>query len=427
MMEIVFINIDFYRYINLRISVFTAILFGILPIETLAQDIHFGWEIAGQTQVFAKTASYGQENYNLSLRAQAELYYEWNDGMDSIEFIPWFMVAHKNKESTHGDIQELAWVHVGDDWELRSGIRKEFWGVTEGVHLVDIINQSDLSRGLDGEEKLGQPMVNLSLVRDWSIIDFFILIGHRKRIFPSEFDRPRSTFIVAGQGEKYESSQSNRNIDTAIRWQVSIDDWELALSHFNGTSREPSFIGLNSSNELLTRYPEINQTGLEVQYIAGDWLWKLESIVRSGQGEQYIAAAGGFEYTQVGLFDTNTDLGWIIEYNFDDRGFDAPHTSERDFIFGARWVMNDAANSQALLVASIDDHTGEQFWSLEMERRFFDSCFINIEMAIFANTGAAPTLEESYNLLASGDGGDDRKLSAFYKDSYLKIEIVRYF
>jgi len=199
------------------------------------------------------------------------------------------------------------------------------------------------------------------------------------------------------------------------------------LSYFNGTSREPSLVGLNPNNELLTDYPIIKQTGLEIQYIAGDWIWKLESIVRSGQGDKYTAAVGGIEYTQIGLFDTNIDLGWIIEYSIDDRGFDAPHASERDFILGARWVMNDAADSQALFVATIDDRTGEQFWSLEMERRIFDSWFVSIEMDIFVNTGRAPTLEDSLSRLASGEVVNDRKFSAFSKDSYLLLELVKYF
>ena len=61
----------------------------------------------------------------------------------------------------HGDIRELAYVHASDDWELRLGIRKEFWGVTEFQHLVDVINQTDGVEDFDGEDKLGQQMVNL--------------------------------------------------------------------------------------------------------------------------------------------------------------------------------------------------------------------------------------------------------------------------
>ena len=41
------------------------------------------------------------------------------------------------------------------DWSLSIGLGKVFWGVTEFNHLVDVINQTDLVEGIDGEAKLG--------------------------------------------------------------------------------------------------------------------------------------------------------------------------------------------------------------------------------------------------------------------------------
>lgn len=38
----------------------------------------------------------------------------------------------------------MTWLVVEQDWELRLGVRKVFWGVTEGSHLVDIINQTGI-------------------------------------------------------------------------------------------------------------------------------------------------------------------------------------------------------------------------------------------------------------------------------------------
>lgn len=392
-------------------------------LNVCADEFKFSWEMGAQARLFAEEASYGQENQSASLRAQAEFYYAWNDGQDSVEFIPWYVVDQHDEKRTHGDIQELAWIHVGEGWELRTGIRKVFWGVTESAHLVDIINQSDFSRGFDGEDKLGQPMVNLSLVRDWGIVDFFILPGHRKRIYSGEDGRPRSTLVITDEDATYESDDDDRRVDAAIRWQKTLGDWELALSHFTGTSRDPSLIGVNAENELLTYYPEIDQTGLEALYIAGDWIWKFESIVRSGQGRQFTAATGGTEYTQVGVFETDIDLGWIAEYSADDRGADAPHASERDIVVGTRWTVNDAASSQALVFVSVDIQTGEQLWSLEASRRFYEDWFVTVDMFLFGNVDDAPTVAEAL----SGPADTDAKLASFKKDNYLQIEVVRYF
>ena len=59
----------------------------------------------------------------------------------------------------------LSFVEViisSENYETKIGVRKDFWGVTETVHRVDILNQTDSVDGFDGEDKLGQPMINLS-------------------------------------------------------------------------------------------------------------------------------------------------------------------------------------------------------------------------------------------------------------------------
>ena len=86
-------------------------------------------------------------------------------------------------ERTHFDVRELYWETFGETWDLRIGIARVFWGVVETQHLVDIINQTDTVENSDGEDKLGQPMINLSLVRDWGTVDLFVLPGFRERTF----------------------------------------------------------------------------------------------------------------------------------------------------------------------------------------------------------------------------------------------------
>ncbi len=103
----------------------------------------------------------------ISLAAQPEYYRAWDDGRQNFTFVPFLRWDQSDSERSHVDIRELTWLRAADNWELRVGIRKLFWGVTESQHLVDIINQTDLVEAPDGEEKLGQPMLNLALIRDW--------------------------------------------------------------------------------------------------------------------------------------------------------------------------------------------------------------------------------------------------------------------
>ena len=63
-------------------------------------------------------------------------------------------------------MRELLYQRVFDQAELRVGIGRVFWGVTESYKLVDVINQTDLVENVDHEDKLGQPLVNLTFVRD---------------------------------------------------------------------------------------------------------------------------------------------------------------------------------------------------------------------------------------------------------------------
>ena len=104
-----------------------------------------------------------QEAFFPSFSFLAEYHRSWNDGEYLFDFVPSFRFDYEDSDRNLVDIQELAWIRVGDGWEFRAGVRKVFWGVTESRHLVDVINQVDFTEGLDGEEKLGQPMLNLSL------------------------------------------------------------------------------------------------------------------------------------------------------------------------------------------------------------------------------------------------------------------------
>ena len=99
-----------------------------------------------------------QSNSDLSIAAEPEYIYEWNNGDDLFTFKPFYRIDQRDDNRTHGDIRELSWIHAADDWELLAGIGKVFWGVTEAIHLVDIINQTDQVEGFDGEEKLYAPM-----------------------------------------------------------------------------------------------------------------------------------------------------------------------------------------------------------------------------------------------------------------------------
>ena len=344
-----------------------------------ASAVELSGSISAEYRNFTQQALYPQQEGNsLSGAAQISLVHEWNDGDQIFAFVPFVRRDQHDDERSHADIRELTWVNVADDWELRLGIRKVFWGVTESQHLVDIINQTDLVESADGEEKLGQPMLNLALIRDWGTVDMFILPYFRERTFPGASGRLRTPLPIDATQAQYASDDKQRHIDYALRWSHYIGDLDIGLSYFNGTSRAPGFI--NTGTTLIPFYDQIRQWGLDLQATKESWLWKLEAIQHSGTMpvNDYKAATGGFEYSFYSLFG-NSDLGLVMEYLYDDRGNSAPTPFQDDLMLGMRWAMNDEQSTEALLGVITDLDTNGHVYSLEASRRLGEDWKVNLE------------------------------------------------
>lgn len=353
-----------------------------------------------------------QEENNASFAIQPEYYHGWENG-SSFTFVLFARLDSADADRNHFDVRELNYLWLGDPWELRAGIGKVFWGVTEFAHLVDIINQTDLVEGIDEEEKLGQPMIEFSLPMDWGTIDLFLLPYFRERTFPGPDGRLRSQIEVDTDNAEYESDDKENHIDFAGRYSHTIGDWEIGLSHFSGTCREPALApGFNSSGNLvlIPYYEQINQTGLDLQLITGGWLWKLESIYRTGQGnDDYFSDAFGFEYTFNGVFGTPADVGILAEYIGDERGEDATTPFQNEIAMGVRLAFNDMAGTDALIGVIEDVETSARLITAEASRRFGDNWKLIINSWVFSNQP------------------DDDLLYSLRDDDFFQLEIAYYF
>ncbi len=389
-------------------------------------------DFAGELRTFDKPGINELGKNYASISIQSEYYKTWNDGDDIFAFVPFARWDEQDSERSHLDIRELTWVHVADSWEIRTGIRKVFWGVTESQHLVDIINQTDILENPDGEEKLGQPMINLSFFGDYGVVDFYLLAGFRERNFPGIDGRPRLPFLVDEGAAIFESAAEEWRTDFAIRWVQTFGELELGLSHFSGTTREPRFdlqlvtnsLGMPIDAVLVPVYEVIEQTGIDAQYFVGDWAWKLEAISRGGQQERYSAATFGFEKTIVGVFGSRADLGVIAEYLYDDRGESAPVIGENDVALGFRYAFNNVADTTALLVGLYDIDSHEFLTTLEASSRLGANWKIIVEASIFSNGRA---LEENLPGFLAVLANPETRLAFFQDEDFLKIELIRYF
>lgn len=351
-----------------------------------------------------------QHEDNSSVVLQPEYHYSWDNDRQLFSFIPYYRYDENDPERSHGDIRELAWIKAAESWELRLGIRKVFWGVTESVHLVDIINQTDLVENADGEDKLGQPMLNLALIGDYGTVDLFILPWFRERTFAGVDGRLRAILVNPNQAAQYESDKQDKHIDYALRWSRSIDIWDLGISYFTGTSRDPGFVGFGNPDGLTPYYSQIRQAGLDIQATIEGWLLKLETIKRSGTNIDYLAAAGGLEYTFYGIASSTIDMGLVLEYMYDDRLKTQASPFDDDILLGLRFTFNDTQSTDALIGMIQDRELDTTVYSIEASRRLGDRWKLNLETRYYAKTDSSDTI-----------------LHTLRKDDYLQMELAFYF
>ena len=365
--------------------------------QAFADEFELSGKVGFEQRYFEQQGQYSNQlsGSQASIFVEPEFYWGWNDGYSSVTFKPYYRQDEFDNERSHGDIRELSYVHAGTDWELRAGIRREFWGVTEFQHLVDVINQTDGVEDSDGEDKLGQLMLNLSLVRDWGILDIYLLPGFRERTFVGKKSRLRGAAVVDPDDVSYQSSAKDKHLDFAIRWSQTIGDFDIGSYWFHGTNRDPLLmlsadIGVEETPLLKQYYNQMDQFGLDVQATLGDWLWKFETIYRTTDDDDFLAAQAGLEYTYVGVFDSNADLGLLLEYGWDSRGEgdeNSPGASiQNDIFFGSRLAFNDMQSSEMLVGLGADvEHSAFSF-IVEANRRFGESVKVSIDVRLMQSS-----------------------------------------
>jgi len=354
-----------------------------------------------------------QENRTLSLSANIDYYHDWDRGDQRLEGSVFGRIDSVDNERSHADIRELYYWRGFDSFELYAGVRQVFWGVTESAHLVDIINQTDLVESIDGEEKLGQPMISTFYETQYGAYELFVLPGFRERTFTGEAGRLRPSIIVDQDNAVYESDQEQSHIDYAFRWSHVIDVWDIGLSYFNGTDRNPILTPTADGNgdlSLTPYYRQIQQYGADLQATIEDWAWKMETVVvLPDSDDDYFASVAGFEYTLVGLAGSSADLGLIVEYQYDQRDADTASLQQNDIVIGTRWVLNNAESTEVLLIGSTDLDDNSMIMSIEAQHRLTDNWSVSVEARYFGNAEL-------------GDATYDLR-----NDSYARVELTGYF
>ena len=388
-----------------------ALILGCLVGAADAAD--FSGNVAVEAATFPQEAQFeDQFDDNLTLSFEPRWEGAWNGGDDLWSVQLFGRVDNKDDNREHADIRELLWLHLDGDNEWRIGMNTMFWGVAESQHLVDVINQIDGVESIDGEDKLGQPMVHLKRYEDWGVLDFLVLPGFRERTFHSPEGRLRPGLEVDTDAAEYESSAGQQHIDYALRFSNTYDDLDIGIAWFDGTRRDPLLLQkLDNDGEpiLIPFYEQMTQIGVDAQLIYEDWIWRLELIHRRSDSSDTDAFVYGFEYTFYGVFDSVADIGSIVEFSHDNSPEAFNVVFDNDLFVGARVALNDAQSTELLAGFYVDTVDYSRSFRVEASRRLGDSWKLEVELQTFTNID------------------DDNPLAAFADDDYLQVDLAWYF
>ncbi|NKB88204.1 MAG: hypothetical protein GKS06_08295 [Acidobacteria bacterium] len=382
----------------------------VAPGAALAQGFDVAGFLAGEARAFLEEpASTSQFNgVQASLAFQPEFRFRTSDRRHQFRVTPFVRVDSRDSERTHFDLREAFWRVTTGDVEVLVGMNTVFWGVAESRHLVDVINQIDFVEDVDGEDKLGQGMIQVGWQRDWGRLDGFVLLGFRQMTLPGADGRLGLPLKVVDEAYY---PDGRRDVDFALRYSHYIGDFDLGVHVFRGTNREASFrVVPGERPDRMPRtqavYREISQVGVDVQWTQNAWLWKFEGLVREGDGRTFGAAVAGVEYTLFQAFGS-ADLGLLTEFLVDGRDDSAAVTLfDRDIFVGTRLALNDVWDTQALAGAVVDLRDGSIAARLEVERRISNRLKLEVDGRFFVNVAST------------------NNLALFRQDSFLNLRVA---
>ena len=346
----------------------------------------------------------GQRSHGNGFVVTTEFYLEDAVGR-SFTLAPFFRYDAADSQRTHADLHEAYLLLFGEigvnHWELRLGLDRVFWGVTESQHLVDIVNQIDLVEHPNEKARLGQLMAHLTWSGNWGTLELFGLTWHRGRTSAGRSGRPRLPLVIDDDHAVYESGAEEWHFDVAARYSNSFGPFDVGLSAFDGTSREPFLLPVINDNGapiLVPNYAQIRQFGLDTQLTTGSWLFKLEAIHRAGARnntgweDDFAAFVFGGEYTLYSILGSSVDLSLLGEWNYDQRRRKATNRFQNDLFFATRLGFNDVQDSEIIGAVLTDMDYNSNFISVEFNRRLTDNWSVHLETVILLSVGATDLL-----------------------------------
>lgn len=378
-----------------------------------AQEAERAWKMSGYAgavgRFYADTSGQDRESDRVAFRLEPE--WTWSDSRYRLVVAPRLFIDGRDSGRSRSDLVEL---HGGVRWDanqIKLGISRVFWGVTESRHLVDIINPPDLALHYSGDEqRLPTAMLQVSRTTDFGQVEIFGLPWERDPRYPGKLGRPNTELPVSGEVVHPDGLPPA----FASRWAWSQGNFDSHVYYFRGLDRESVLtprlqtfappIALEASRKL------IRQWGWDLQMPLDNWLIKSEVIYRSGYSRSFAAAVLGAEYAMNGFMGSVADVAVMAEYQADPRPADAPLAPMNHAWFGGvRVALNDPASSEFKLGLLRDVATPAYIWRGDFSRRLQEHW----------------TLSGSFNLFRKVAA--EQALRGYAADSYLELLLKYHF
>ena len=291
-----------------------------------------------------------------------------------------------SKNDIFYDIKEANVNFENSTWSFLLGSTEEFWGKTETLNPVDIINSNNYDEGLSKPNKLGEVMIKANREIGIGDLSIYYLPNFRPNKYPSKKSRLNLPIEVNDDEANYVNGADKNMQQFALRFSGYYEDLDFGISVFEGISRDPFFTLV--SGKMVPSYSKISQYGIEVQQLLGEWIVKGEFINREGQQnisgslKDYSSGVVGLERSLYGLIDGNTDLTFFLEYAKDSRGVSAHQSNQNDVFLVNRITLNDIHDTSISFAISRDLNTESGIFNSIISRRIFGLFKTDLEVFI---------------------------------------------
>ena len=300
-------------------------------------------------------------------------------------------------------ILEEGWAELRGDWgRLRVGADVVNWSATEAFHPADVINARNVDSNFERPEKLGEPMVALSInVGNGSLTGYgmpfytesILPTPHSRLSFAPGLPERPGRLQLNSAGNLTSGDFGGQGALLASQTFGSADIAVHVIHHLDRTQPvyvPPALALLGSVPYGAVLYQTVTQSGLTYQQALGGLLTKLEfayryfhrptdyhaRLVGALDERDHAQLALGFEYT------VNHPAGLDSTFLLEGQSYLGPQDYQQrralglfqnDVLLGYRLAFNDIHNRSLMLLAIGDvENPGELVASLSYAQRLSD-------------------------------------------------------